>query len=335
MSQSQINRITGLISLFCNCRVRFVVLDEADRLLGSDFLPQTAPIIDACTHSTVQKVFLSATMEAGPEALARTWLRDEGTRVVVGIKDSASVTIEQKLQFCGSEQGKLLAIRNDIAAGALPPPTLIFVQSIERANDLYRELVMDGLQVGVVHSERSKAKRVEAVEDFRHGRTWMLVVTDVMSRGLDFKGVEVVVNYGEYGLKRSAFIPRSLPDIPSRRHASNCAILCPPHWPNRSRRLQRQGDHLFYARGRPVSSHVSSFCKAHSSFGSVDICCSSLSIANVMRSSGCIVEPWMLELPKASKNLRKERRKRPVARKDVGGKSQDYARQTAKKKRCV
>lgn len=136
-------------------------------------------------------------MESGPEALARTWLRDEGTRVVVGVKDSASVTIEQKLQFCGSEQGKLLAIRNDIAAGALPPPTLIFVQSIERANDLYRELVMDGLQVGVVHSERSKAKRVEAVEDFRHGRTWMLVVTDVMSRGLDFKGVEVVVNYGE------------------------------------------------------------------------------------------------------------------------------------------
>lgn len=43
----------------------------------------------------------------------------------------------------------------------------------------------------------------------------------------------------------------------------------------------------------------------------------------------------MLELPKASKNLRKERRKRPVARKDVGGKSQDFARQTAKKKRCV
>lgn len=178
--------------------VRHLILDEADRLVGHDFLSQTEPIVQSCTHPSVQKVLLSATIEAGPEAIARTWLRSSGTRIVVGIKDAATTTIDQKLLFCGSEGGKLMALRNDIAAGALPPPTLIFVQSIERANDLYRELVMDGVQVGVVHGERSKAKRTEAVEDFRMGKIWMLVVTDVMSRGLDFKGVQVVVNYGEY-----------------------------------------------------------------------------------------------------------------------------------------
>ena len=104
--------------------------------------------------------------------------------------------MEQRLQFCGSEIGKLLALRNDIAAGQLPPPALIFVQSIERADDLYKELVLDGLRVGVVHSNRTKAKREEAVRDFREGKTWVLIVTELMARGLDFKGVEVVVNYG-------------------------------------------------------------------------------------------------------------------------------------------
>ena len=102
------------------------------------------------------------------------------------------------MQFCGSEIGKLLALRNDIAAGHLPPPALIFVQSIERADDLYKELVLDGLRVGVVHSNRTKAKREEAVRDFREGKTWVLIVTELMARGLDFKGVEVVVNYGKF-----------------------------------------------------------------------------------------------------------------------------------------
>lgn len=67
-------------------RTRFLILDEADRLLGSDFLPQVEPIVKACTHPLLQKCCLSATMEAGPEALAKSWLRDEGVRIVVGLK---------------------------------------------------------------------------------------------------------------------------------------------------------------------------------------------------------------------------------------------------------
>ncbi len=57
---------------------------------------------------------------------------------------------------------------------------------------------MDGnvAEVGVVHSDRSKSAREKTVKEFREGKVWMLVVTELMARGLDFKGVEVVVNYG-------------------------------------------------------------------------------------------------------------------------------------------
>jgi ATP-dependent RNA helicase DDX52/ROK1 len=67
-------------------RTRYLILDEADRLIGPDFLPQVEPIIDGHTHPKAQKMMLSATMEAGPEALARTWLKDDGVRIVVGLK---------------------------------------------------------------------------------------------------------------------------------------------------------------------------------------------------------------------------------------------------------
>jgi ATP-dependent RNA helicase DDX52/ROK1 len=121
------------------------------------------------------------------------------TNILGTRRDAATTTVDQQLTFCGSEQGKLLALRNLITSGSLPPPTLIFVQSIERANQLYRQLVMDGnvAEVGVVHSERSKSAREKTVNEFREGKVWMLVVTELMARGLDFKGVEVVVNYGE------------------------------------------------------------------------------------------------------------------------------------------
>lgn len=68
-----------------NTRTRHLILDESDRLLSSDFLPQIQPIVEACTHPKIQKCFLSATMPAGPEAIASQWLKD-GVRVVVGLK---------------------------------------------------------------------------------------------------------------------------------------------------------------------------------------------------------------------------------------------------------
>jgi len=64
---------------------KHLILDESDRLLSSDFLPQIQPIVEACTNKSVQKCFLSATMPAGPEAIASQWL-NEGVRVVVGLK---------------------------------------------------------------------------------------------------------------------------------------------------------------------------------------------------------------------------------------------------------
>ena len=64
---------------------KHLILDESDRLLSSDFLPQIQPIVEACTNKSVQKCFLSATMPAGPEAIASKWL-NEGVRVVVGLK---------------------------------------------------------------------------------------------------------------------------------------------------------------------------------------------------------------------------------------------------------
>ena len=71
----------------------------------------------------------------------------------------------------------------------------LLLPSQERAKALHRELMYDGVHVDSIHSEQSHAARSAAVDNFRLGRTWLLVATDLIGRGMDFIGVQTVVNY--------------------------------------------------------------------------------------------------------------------------------------------
>merc|ERR1712151_149126 len=85
--------------------------------------------------------------------------------------------------------------RQLVQEGKVKPPVLIFVQSKERAKQLFGELVYDGIFVDAIHADRTKLQRDNTVKAFRTGKIWMLICTDLMARGVDFKGVETVVNY--------------------------------------------------------------------------------------------------------------------------------------------
>ena len=69
------------------------------------------------------------------------------------------------------------------------------VNSHLRTQTLYSELAFEGVRVDTIHGGRSKAQRESVVAAFRAGRTWLLITTDLMGRGIDFKGVRCVVNY--------------------------------------------------------------------------------------------------------------------------------------------
>lgn len=105
----------------------------------------------------------------------------------------ASSKISQQLTYAGNEDGKIVALKELIRTGQLVPPCLIFVQSIDRAKDLNRELLASGVKSDVMHSERTKPERDHLVQAFADSQIWVLVCTDVMSRGVDFRGVELVI----------------------------------------------------------------------------------------------------------------------------------------------
>lgn len=88
-----------------------------------------------------------------------------------------------------------MALRNIVQEG-IKPPVLIFVESIESAELLYADLQRNSqLRVGVIHSDRTHAQRDDTIRQFRRGECWILIATDLLGRGLDFKGVSLVINY--------------------------------------------------------------------------------------------------------------------------------------------
>ncbi|KAL5059958.1 hypothetical protein RYX36_031562 [Vicia faba] len=186
-------------------RVEYLVLDESDKLFEPGMFKQIDAIIKACTNPSIIRSLFSATLPDFIEDKARELMHD-AVRVIVGRKNMASETIKQKLVFTGSEEGKLIAIRQSFAE-SLNPPVLVFVQSKERAKELYGELAFDNIRVDVIHSDLSQEERENAVDNFRACKTWVLIATDVVARGMDFKGINCVINY-DFPDSASAYIHR-------------------------------------------------------------------------------------------------------------------------------
>ena len=200
--------------------VHYLVLDEADVLLDPMFRRQTLAIWEACTNDKLQTSLWSATIGSSIETLAQSFILERRQkmnlpsknhhilRLVVGLKDSALPTVSHRLVYAATEQGKLLAIRQLLhppASGfstVLRPPFLVFTQTIARATALHSELLYDispeaggSSRIAVLHSELSDTARSNVMAGFRRGEIWVIITTDLLSRGVDFKGVNGVVNY--------------------------------------------------------------------------------------------------------------------------------------------
>lgn len=175
-------------------KVEYLVIDEADKLFDHGFVEQTDEILSHCTLPARRTSMFSATIPSGVEEMANSIMKDQ-VRVIVGHKEGASTAIDQKLVFTGNEEGKLLAIRQMVQQSEFKPPIIIFLQSIPRAKALFHELVYDRLNVEVIHAERTAKQREEAIRRFKNGDAWVLITTDVLARGVDFKGVNLVINY--------------------------------------------------------------------------------------------------------------------------------------------
>ena len=182
----------GRISLMC---IKYLVLDEADRMLDMGFEPQIRRIVeqeDMPPTAGRQTLMFSATFPRDIQMLARDFLKDY-VFLSVGRVGSTSENITQKVEYVEDpdKRSVLLDILHTHGAGL----TLIFVETKRMADSLSDFLINQGFPATSIHGDRTQRERERALEMFRTGRCPILVATAVAARGLDIPNVTHVVNY--------------------------------------------------------------------------------------------------------------------------------------------
>ena len=171
--------------------VKHLILDEADRMLDIGFYDDIIKIIKTLPDER-QSLMFSATMATKIRQLAKQILKNPEEISVAISKPAEGVT--QKVIMTHEEQ-KVAVVQHVLGDKDDFNSIIIFCSTKKKVERLARKLKQKGYSCQGISSDYEQEAREEALRDFRSGKTRIMVATDVMSRGIDIKGIDLVMNY--------------------------------------------------------------------------------------------------------------------------------------------
>lgn len=178
----------GIISLK---NLEIFVLDEADRMLDMGFVHDVKRIVKLLPEKR-QTLFFSATFPDEIKTLANSILNNP-VKVAVAPVSATADTIQQKVYFVEKEDK--LELLTHILQKDISDSVLVFSRTKHGADKIARKLQSHKISAEAIHGNKSQNQRQNALNNFKSGKTRILVATDIAARGIDIDELKYVVNF--------------------------------------------------------------------------------------------------------------------------------------------
>jgi ATP-dependent RNA helicase RhlE len=172
-------------------RVEVLVLDEADHMLDLGFIKDIRDLMKHLPRKR-QTLFFSATIDDKIKKIAYSLVKD-AIRIQISPKDPVARNIDHAVAYIEMDHKRFFL--ESVIRERPEQKILVFVRTKVRAERVKKALSRVDISSDTIHGDKEQAQREMSMQDFRQGKTLVLIATDVSARGIDIPEVELVVNY--------------------------------------------------------------------------------------------------------------------------------------------